>query len=412
MVNNRIATRAAVGGGLGRDFERLWRGFAVSTLGTFLALDAFSLIAILVLHVGALQVSLIAAAGGAVGAVLAVPLGAWIEFQPKRRLMVRADLLRFLVLLTVPVAYFAGALSYPQLLAVAVVVAVADIVFLGASSAHLKGLVAQDDLLAANGRFETATWVSTAVGPPLGGVLIGVVGPVVTVVLNAVSFVLSALCIRSIEVPEAGPPDRPAAPSRLVEITEGWRTIAANPLLRLLMCNTVLVNTLIMATAPLLAYLMLNDLGFAPWQYGLGFGVPCLGGIIGARLARPLVRRYGQRQILLVFGVARVPWLLGLPFVQPGAMGLLLVMAIEFGMITCISIYNPALVTYRLLHTQNDKVARVLTAWTITARVTTAAATVLWGVLATQTGSRAAIAIGAVLMLATPLLLPWRRTRE
>ncbi|MFB8276810.1 MFS transporter [Nocardia colli] len=412
MVTNRLSAQVVVGPGLGRDFERLWRGFAISSVGTFLALDAFTLIAVLVLHVGALQVSLMAAAGGAVGAVLAVPLGAWIEFRPKRQLMIRADLLRFLVLLTVPVAYFAGALSYPQLLVVAMVVAVADIVFLGAGSAHLKGLVPQDHLLAANGRFETATWVSTAVGPPLGGVLIGVLGPVVTVVLNAVSFVLSALCVRSIEVPEPAPPVRPAAPSRLVEITQGWRTIAANPVLRVLLCNTVLVNSLIMATAPVLAYLMLNDLGFAPWQYGLGFGVPCLGGVVGARLARPLVRRYGQRRILLGFGVARVPWLLGLPLVQPGAKGLLLVMAVEIGMITCISVFNPAFSTYRLLHTADDKVARVLTAWTITARVVTAAATVVWGVLAGQTSARTAIAAGAALMLVSVVLLPWRSARE
>ncbi|MFI6173344.1 MFS transporter [Nocardia sp. NPDC051052] len=411
MVNDRIATQPVVAG-LGRDFERLWRGFAVSTVGTYLALDAFSLVAILVLHVGALQVSLIAAAGGAVGAVLAVPLGTWIEFRPKRGLMVRADLVRFLVLLTVPLAYFADALSYPQLLVAAMIVAVADIVFLGASSAHLKGFVAQDNLLEANGRFESATWVSAAVGPPLGGVLIGALGPVITVLLNAVSFVLSALCIRSIEVPEPAPPPRPDATSRLVQITEGWRTIAANPVLRLLLCNTVLVNTLIMATAPLLAYLMLNDLGFTPWQYGLGFGVACLGGILGARLARPLVRRYGQRKLLLAFGVARVPWLLGLPFVQAGAKGLLLVMAVEFGMITCIGVFNPSLATYRLLHTQNDKVARVLTAWTITARVVTAAAIVAWGMLASQTGARTALAIGAILMLVTPALLPWRRDRE
>ncbi|MFI6999156.1 MFS transporter [Nocardia sp. NPDC050175] len=411
MVNEGIATQPAVTG-LGQDFERLWRGFAVSTLGTYLALDAFSLVAILVLDVGPLQVSLLAAAGGAVGAVLAVPLGAWIEFRPKRRLMVRADLLRFLVLLTVPVAYFAGALSYPQLLIAAMVVAVADIVFLGASSAHLKGLVAQDDLLAANSRFETATWISASAGPPLGGVLIGALGPVVTVLLNAASFLLSALCIRSIEIPEPAPPVRPAATSRLVELTEGWRTIAANPVLRLLLCNVALVNPLIMATSPLLAYLMLSDLGFAPWQYGLGFGVACLGGILGARLARPLVRRYGQRRILLVFGAARVPWLLGLPFVQAGAPGLLLVMAVEFGMITCMGIFNPSLATFRLLHTQNDKVARVLTAWTITTRLVTAAAVVGWGVLAGQTGTRTALAIGAVLMLATPAVLPWRRTRE
>jgi hypothetical protein len=133
-----------------------------------LALDAFPLIAILVLHSSAAQVSLIAAASGAVGALLAVPLGPWIEFRLKRQLMIRADLVRFVVLLTVPIAYYAGALTYVQLLATAVVVTLADIVFVGASGAHLKGLVPKRHLMEANSRFETVTWISTAVGPPSG----------------------------------------------------------------------------------------------------------------------------------------------------------------------------------------------------------------------------------------------------
>jgi len=45
-----------------------------------------------------------------------------------------------------------------------------------------------------------------------------------------------------------------------------------------------------MATAPLLAVLMLGRLGFAPWQYGLAFAAPCVGGLIGSRLARRLAR--------------------------------------------------------------------------------------------------------------------------
>jgi predicted MFS family arabinose efflux permease len=91
----------------------------------------------------------------AAGALLSVPLGPWVEFRPRRPLMIRADLLRFLVLLIVPIAYGLGMLSYLQLLAVAVVVAVADIVFVGAGGAHLKVLVPEHHLTQANGRFET-----------------------------------------------------------------------------------------------------------------------------------------------------------------------------------------------------------------------------------------------------------------
>ncbi len=85
-----------------------------------------------------------------------------------------------------------------------------------------------------------------------------------------------------------------------------------------------------MATAPLLAVLMLGDLGFAPWQYGLAFGLPCLGGILGARLARPLVTRFGRHRVLRTAGTLRACWSLGLVLVGPGAGGLLLVIVVEF----------------------------------------------------------------------------------
>jgi MFS family permease len=402
----------ARGEDLGRDFAWLWRAFAVSTLGTFLAFDAFPIVAVRVVHASAAQVSLIAAAAGAAGAVLAVPLGPWIEYRPKRRLMVGADLVRLVALLTVPIAYGMGVLSYLQLLSVAVVVAVADILFTGASGAHLRALVPARHLLEANRRFETVTWLSTAVGPPAGGALIGVVGPVVTIVLDAVSYLLSALGIRAIARSEPAPPARTGNTSRLAEIGEGWRVIAADRELRLLFANTVLVGALIMATAPLLTYLMLHDLGFTTLQYGLAFGVPCLGGILGARLSRPLVDRYGRRRILLGFGVARVLWLVGLSFTGAGLGGLLVVMATELGIIACMGVFNPVFATYRLERLRDGQTARVLTAWKISSRTALAVATALWGLLAGLTSARAAIATAGVLLIATAFLLPWRMRED
>lgn len=402
----------ARGEDLGRDFAWLLRAFTVSTLGTWFAFDALPVIAVRVVHATAAQVSLIAAASGAVGAALAVPLGPWMEFQRKRRLMIRADLVRLVTLLTVPIAYGLGVLSYLQLLCVAVVVAVADIVFAGASGAHLKSLVPGRQLMEANRRFETVTWMSTAVGPPAGGALIGGVGPVVTVVLDAISYLLSALGIRAIARPEPEPPARKGGASRLAEVGEGWRVIAADRELRLLFANTVLVAALIMATAPLLTYLMLHDLGFTTLQYGLAFGVPCLGGILGARLSRPLVRRYGRRRILLGFGVARALWLVGLSFTGAGTAGLLVVMATELGIIACMGVFNPVFATYRLERLEDGQTARVLTAWKISSRTAIAVATALGGVLAGLTSARAAIATAGVLLVATAFLLPWRVKAE
>ncbi|MCL7369333.1 MFS transporter [Streptomyces ardesiacus] len=396
------------GGSLGRGFGWLWAAYAVSTFGTRLAFDAFPLIAVVVLDAGPGRVAALAAAGLAVGAVVAVPLGPWVEFRRKRPVMVATDLLRCAVLLSVPLAYAFGRLGFAQLLVVSVVVAAADITFRAAAGSCLKALVPPSGLLAANGRFEATTWTATMLGPPVGGAAIGLFGPVVTVAVDAVSYLLSALGIRAIGGGEPRPRRPRADRLRAGDLLDGWRYVLDSPVLRPLFLNTVLVNGLIMATAPLLAVLMLGELGFAPWQYGLAFAVPCVGGLVGSRLARPLVARFGEHRVLVVSGVLRVCWPVGLAFVGPGTAGLVLVMVVEFGLITSVGVYNPVFATRRLELTPADRVARTLSAWTISGKLTTAALTAVWGLLAGLTGTRTAVALAGAVMLATPLLLPRR----
>ncbi|HME63704.1 MAG TPA: MFS transporter [Streptosporangiaceae bacterium] len=398
---------------LGRQFGWLWSAYAVSTLGTWLAFDVFSLIAILVLHAGPAEVSVLAATGLAMGAVVAVPLGPWVEFRRKRPVMIAMDLIRFAALMTIPAAFALGWLSFPQLLVVSVITGAADITFKSASGSYLKTVVPGEDLLLANGRFESTTWTATALGPPLGGAAFGLFGPVTTVLANAASFLLSAVGVRAagtraIDGSEPRPIRVGAARLRVRDLSDGWRYILAHPALRPLFFNTIAVNALIMATAPLLAVLMLGRLHFAPWQYGLAFAGPCVGGLIGSRLARRLVARFGRHKVMLTAGTLRACFSVGLAFIGPGAAGLVLVMAIELGLIASAGVFNPVYATYRLDQTPADRVARTLSAWSVSSNATIAALTAVWGVLASLTSLRAALAIAGLLLLATPLLLPRR----
>jgi MFS family permease len=398
-----------------RRFAWLWLAYAISTAGTFVAFDAFPLIAILVLHASPAKVSVLVAMGLAVGAVVAVPIAPLLEKRRKRPAMIAADLIRFAAFASVPVAFGFGWLSFTQLLVVSVITGAADIVFRAASGAYLKTLLPQGELLTANARFEQTLWIATILGPPLGGAGFALFGPVITVIANAASFLLSAIAIRAIggqELSSAPSPAQTGAPRlRAADVFEGWRYILAHPTLRPLFFNTIMVNGLIMATAPLLAVLMLGQLGFAPWQYGLAFGLPCVGGVIGARLARPLIARFGARKVMRAAGCLRACWSIGLAFIQPGIAGLALVLAIQFGLVTSIGVFNPVLATYRLQHTEADRIARVLSAWSVTSNATIAVLTALWGLLAGLTGPHTAIAIAGVLMLLSPFLLP-RQVRQ
>ncbi|MER6608599.1 MFS transporter [Streptomyces sp. NPDC000927] len=396
------------GRALGRRFGWLWAAYAVSSYGSGFGFGAFSLIAVLVLHSDPTQVAALSAAGRAVGAVVAVPLGPWVEFRRKRPVMVAMDLTRFAALLSVPVAFALGLLGFAQLLVVSVVVAASGIAFNAAVGAYLRVLVPRADLLVANSRLESTTWTATVVGPPLGGAAIGLFGPMVTMVADAVSHLLSALGIRAIGGTEPHVARGGAPRPRAGDLVEGWRHILGHPVLRPLFFNTIVVNGLIMATEPVLAVLLLGRLGFAPWQYGLVFAAPCVGGLVGSRLAPRLVARFGRRGVLLTAGTLRAVWPVGLAFVQPGAPGIVLVIGVQLGLVTCCGLFNPVLAAYRLDHAAPDRVARTLSAWSVSSSGVIAVLTALWGLLAAVVGARTAIALAGVLLLATPLLLPRR----
>ncbi|WP_233624220.1 MFS transporter [Actinoplanes sp. ATCC 53533] len=394
---------------LGRRFGWLWAAYAVSAYGSGLGFGALPLIAVLVLGASPAQVSALSAVGPAVGALIALPLGPWVEFHRKRPVMIAMDLARFAVLLTVPVAYALGRLGFAQLLAVSAVVATAKIAFGAAAGAYLKALVRPADLLVANARFESTTWSSIAVGPPLGGAAVGLFGPVATIVADALSYLLSALGIAAIRGREEHPRRTGERRVRAGELLDGWRHLLSHPGLRALYLNQLLVAGLIMATEPLLAVLLLGELGFPPWQYGLAFAAPCLGGFIGSRLAPRVVARYGRHRILRTVGTLRAIWLIGLAFVQPGAAGLATVIAVELAIIISMSLYNPVLATYRLEHTPGDRIARTLSAWSISSSAAIAVLSALGGLLAEATSPRTALTVAGLLILTSPLLLPSRR---
>ncbi|WP_460072773.1 MFS transporter [Streptomyces sp. YKOK-I1] len=393
---------------LGRRFGWLWAAYAVSAYGSGLGFGALPLIAVLALHASPAEVSALSAVGPAVGALIAVPLAPWVEFRRKRPVMITMDLIRFAAMATIPLAYAFGRLGFVQLLVISALVAAAKIAFNAAGGAYLKALVRPDDLLVANARFESTNWSSIAVGPPLGGAAIALFGPVATVVADALSHLLSALSITAIRGREDAPHPTGKGPAGAGAMLDGWRHIMRHPGLRALYLNNLLVSGLIMATEPLLAVLLLRQLGFPPWQYGLAFAAPCLGGLIGSRLARRVVARYGRHAVFRTVGTLRAVWLIGLAFVRPGVVGLVTVMAIELAIIVSMSLYTPVLATYRLEHTPRHLLARTLSAWSIGQQASIAVLTALAGLLADVTSPRTALAAAGLLILTSPLLLPRR----
>ncbi|MFD5816228.1 MFS transporter [Streptomyces sp. NPDC127038] len=396
---------------LGQDFRRLWVAYAVSAAGSAVGMGALPLIALLVLDSSAFQVSLLAALSAVASGVIALPLGVRIEHRYKRPVMITTDLVRCAALASIPLAMAFDGLTFTQLCAVGVLQTAASVAFDAASGAHLKALVPAEHRLRANSLFETTGWITVSAGPPVGGLLIAVLGAAATPVVDALSFLGSALGIRSIREPESTPPKRSAASHLGRDIAAGWQYLLRHPGLRPLFFNALLFGGSIMMTSPLMAVLMLDDLGLTPWQYGLALGLPCLGGVLGSRLTPLLTRRIGVHRVLLMSGVARTLWTILLPLTPSGALGVFVIVAADFGLLFSAGVFGPAFTTYRMAATPDAFMSRVGTSWSVGSRTCQAIFMIAGGLIAAATGVRGALLIAGLLCMASALLLPWRRAR-
>jgi predicted MFS family arabinose efflux permease len=390
------------------DFRRRWAAYAASETGSAVGYAALPIVAVLLLSASDFQVSLLSVLAGVVSAALALPLGPWIEHRRKLPVMVAADLLRFAVVASVPLAAWFGALTYWQLCVVAVVQMVASLAFGSAGVAQLRTLVPRTYRAAANARFETTLWAANTVGPPAGGVLISWLGATAAMVIDAISFLASAVLLRRLRAAEPAPPPRPAGHHWARDLTAGWRYILDHRGLAALFWNSIVFGGCILAFSPLLTVFTLRDLGFPAWQYGLISGAAGVAGVLGSLLTRPAASRLGEHRVLLLAGVGRNLWLGLVPLAPASTTGLIMITASEFLLVFFAGMFSPTFATYRMNATDDDHMSRVVMAWSITTKTVQPIFIAAAGALAAATSVRTAMTVLALILLPGVLLLPWR----
>lgn len=396
---------------LSPDFQRLWASATVSQVGSALGAGALPLVAILVVQASDLQVSLMAAFAGIASAAIALPMGSFIEFRRKRNIIAQTSFISFVALASVPCAAWLGVLTYTQLCVVVTIQTLGGIVSNAASGAYLKSLVPEPLRVRASSRFETTYWTASTIGAPIGGALVSIFGATVTLVIDAFSYLLAALGIRTITTPDPKPTHERTDHHWWTEIRSGWTYIFNQPTLHRLFWNAMIFGGSLMLTTPLVALLMLRKLHFSPWQYGLALGIPGLGGLLGALCAPKLVDLFNERAVLLGFGTLRTCWLGLLLLAGPNTLGLIIIMTAETLLLFCAGVFNPVFNTYRMNCTADDHMARVGTAWSISAKSFQPAFIALGGLIASATSPRAAIGFAAITLFASSALLPWRQTK-
>jgi MFS family permease len=276
-----------------RPFLWLWGGDAVSQLGTQFTQLAIPVIAVTLLGATEWQVGLLTAAETAAFLVVGLPAGAWIDRMLKRRVMIVADLVRALALAVIPALWFTGSLEIWHLIIVGTVIGVATVFFDVSYQSYIPVLVRSEQVGRANSYLETTGQISRIGGPGLAGLLLTIVSAPVLIIVDAVSFLVSAFALSRVRDSETL---RPAAERESLpkEIGEGLRFVFGHPILWRITATTATSNLFGMLIATLEVILILREIGLSPAAFGLILGIGSVGGLLGALATPWLTKHVGE----------------------------------------------------------------------------------------------------------------------
>ena len=197
-------------------FRRFWLGQTVSLVGDQVSLIALPLVAVLVLDANAAQMGYLVAAELLPNLLFSLHAGAWADRRArKRQTMIATDLGRALLIGSIPVAYAFDALTFPHMLVVAFLMGTLTVLFHVSYSSFYPALVPRDRLVEGGSIMHGSRALSYVVGPSAGGVLVQAISAPVTLVVDAFSYVVSALFLRSVDVDEPATEPAREGPCRL-----------------------------------------------------------------------------------------------------------------------------------------------------------------------------------------------------
>src|SRR6187551_2545873 len=222
-------------------FVRYWIGQTISVFGDQISALALPLTAILALDASALEVGILASLAWLPHLLFSLPAGVWIDRRAHRRWnMIVADLCRAGLLATVPVAWWLGALTIWQLLAVAFCVGALTVFFDLSSVSFFVALVGRSQYVDANSKLSTTRSLSYIAGPATAGFLVQIFTAPFAIAADALSFVVSALALRGVNVHE--PEVEETESSAREDLREGFRYLAHQPVLRAAVACTSTIN--------------------------------------------------------------------------------------------------------------------------------------------------------------------------
>jgi MFS family permease len=268
-------------------FRRFWASQTVSLAGDHITLLALPLVGVLALHAGPGRMGVLTAAAWAPSLVFSLHAGAWVDRTGRvRECMIAADLGRAALLVTVPVAWAFGALTFAQLVVVAFAAGALGTFATVAYGSVYASLVERERLVEAGSLISASRSAAAAAGPSAGGVLVAVLTAPVALLADSLSFVVSAWRLRGIVL-------RPCTGDAAGGLVAGARFLARSDVLRPILVTCATLNFFSFAVVALFTLYATRSLGVSPSELGLVLGLGSAGGLVGSAVTPRIVRRVG-----------------------------------------------------------------------------------------------------------------------
>ena len=280
------------------DFLKLWTGQSVSLLGSQVTRLAMPFTAVLTLHATPAEMGILGAVQLAPFLLLGLFVGVWVDRLHRRPILIAADIGRALLLSAIPLMALTHTLRIEYMYLVGFLLGTLELFFDVAYMSFLPSLIEREQLVDGNSMLQMSDSIAQVAGPGLGGALVQILTAPLAILVDALSFLASAISIVAIGVRE-DPVIKDEQRNVWRELREGLTMVIANPLLRAIGGCTATLN--LSANALFTVYILYctGTLGLSPAVIGAIFAVGGLSTVAGTLLASRAAARFGVGPMLV-----------------------------------------------------------------------------------------------------------------
>ena len=276
-----------------RDFLKLWTGQTVSKLGSVVTRTALPLVALIVLGAGPREMAYLVVSASLAVLLVGLLAGAWVDRLRRRPLLIGTDVIRAVLLFSIPVTYALGTLEIWQVYAVAFLDSCLATLFSAAYPAYVPSLIGVERVVEGNSKLAMSASIAEIGGPGLAGALVQIVTAPIAILVDAISFVASAVTLAMIRTPEPARPERIEATRIVHEIVEGLRTVRQHDVVFPLVLRSIVAHVAGSFYGVLYSLYLLQELHLDPFLLGIVISAGGVGSLVGSVFASRVVNRLG-----------------------------------------------------------------------------------------------------------------------